>query len=410
MPSPLERTRNNVRTGIFVTVAIVLAVGTIIVLTDIWRTLRSPTREYTATFEVSEGVKNLKQGGEVRVGGVLLGKVAAVTPRLEGDEALQEIDVTFNLDRRVTLFADASVLITPALIGGDARLDIYSVGTPAAGAPVDDRLDGYSGPGVMVTLLGPGNADKADQIVEDTAKFVADMKATGGDVRALASTIRNEDWPRWEGKVNGVLDWAAAAPDRFDQILDEGRGLLTDGREVIAENRPSIRNIVTNAETSSENVQAVTERVRNETVDKVHAVLATGREGLDQATAVLEDLHREFDIWSTDIGEALASARLTGQQLKLASIEVRRSPWKLLYRPSPSEVDHELLYAAARSFALAASDLKATTASIRRLLDRHREEVSEDPRTLELLNEYLGPSLERYAQAQQRLLDVLLTE
>ena len=129
MASPSERSRNNVRAGIFVTLSIAAAVVTIILLTDAWDKITRPTHEYTVTFEVSEGVKNLKEGAAVRVGGMQLGRVELVTPRFRAGEAFHTIDVTFSLDQRVNLYSDAEILVTPALIGADAWIEIHSVGT-----------------------------------------------------------------------------------------------------------------------------------------------------------------------------------------------------------------------------------------------------------------------------------------
>ena len=89
---------------------------------------------------------------------------------------------------------------------------------------------------------------------------------------------------------------------------------------------------------------------------------------------------------------------------------MRRSPWKLLYRPSQTEVEHELLYAAARSFALAASDLKAASESTRRLIERREAEPALSPDTVQKLNDYLLDSLEGYQKAQRRLIDVLIAK
>ncbi|MHC4589762.1 MAG: hypothetical protein ACYTAQ_10600 [Planctomycetota bacterium] len=50
MASLTERSRNNVRAGIFVSVAILAAVATIIVLTDAWRKLFEPIHRYTVTW------------------------------------------------------------------------------------------------------------------------------------------------------------------------------------------------------------------------------------------------------------------------------------------------------------------------------------------------------------------------
>ncbi len=397
MASPSERTRNNVRAGIFVTLSIVLGVVTIILLTDAWDKFTRPTRQYTVTFDVSEGVKNLKEGAAVRVGGVQLGRVQAVVPRLQPGEAFDTIDVTFSLDDRVDLFADARILITPALIGADAWIEIHSVGT--VGMIPDGPIEGESAPGIMGSLLGPENAKKADEIVEN-------IRATTADASELVKRIDEEDWPRWSGKVDEVMEWASTATASIDGILDDGRGMMADMRGIAADNRPKIDGIIENVDMASVDVKDITARVRAETVDKVNNLLDKGQDGLAKATKVIESIQRDYKIWSPNIDEALASARVVGQQLKLASIEIRRSPWKLLYKPSRTELDHELLYEATRSFAMATSDLKAASESASRLVG----DPALDTQTQELINEMLLDSLNRYEKAQQRLVDVLLTD
>ena len=415
MPSLQERTRNNVRAGIFVSTTIVLALATVIVLSDVRKTLLRPTKQYTVTFDVASGVQNISAGAAVRVGGMQMGKVKEVRPLIT-DEVFQEvIAIDFLLDSRVRLYDNATVMITSALIGDSANLEIISVGgdpaapseevdaadRPPAVLAVGGVLEGTPGIGPLVGVLGPANAAKAETIIDD-------FKATSGNIRQLTQRINQDDWPRWADDITDVMSWATTATKKVDDLLIEGRGLFGDARGVVAENRESIGAIVTNAQTTSEDLKSVMSRVRTETVDKVHALLDTGHEGLNQALAVLEDLRRDYDVWATDVREALAAARLTAQQLKLTSIEIRRSPWKLLYRPGRSELEHELLYEAARSFALAGSDLRASSDSAQRLLERHRDALDEE--TVKRINEFLVDSLQRYSNAQQRLVDVLLTE
>ncbi len=323
MPSPHERSRNNVRAGLFVTVTLALALGVILVIGEVW-TWFEPTKPYTVTFEVSGGVKNLKPGAEVRVGGVALGKVVAVTPRFDVEQPLEKIDVDFRLNRQVTLYQDAKILASSALLGADAWLDITSVGTPEKGTPADGRLEGMSGAGMLSTLLGPDNQTKTDQILDD--------------------------------------------------------------------------------------LKAITARVNEQTIDKVEELIGTATQVMQEALAIIENIGLDLDRWAPDVREALADARLAAQSLKFAGIELRRSPWKILYTPRKSELEHELLYDAARSFAMAASDLKTASESVQRVMDRHPDRLNEDPQIVERLNAFLLDYLDGYEKAQQRLIDVLLTD
>ena len=403
MASLSERSRSNVRAGIFVMVSLLLAVATIIVLTNALDTLLRPKRTYTVTFTVEKGVKNIKGGAEVRVGGVLMGRVKEIIPRIEPDVPLEKIDIVFSLDRRVTLYSDAQVLVTPALIGADAWLEVNYVGTPGAG-PVTGALEGFTVPaGAVATLLGADNARKTDEIVENARVMVAQARDAVGDVRRLAGRITDEDWPRWSSRIDRVMDWAVGATEKFDVVLEDGRATVAGVRGIVTDNRPRI-------DDTFENFQEITRRLRVETVDKVNSVLDTGQKGLDRAVSILEKVDREFDGWAPEIRETLAGLRQTSQQLKLASVEVRRSPWKLLYRPDESELEHELLYEAARSFAMAVSDLRAAADSTERLVNNHGEQIAADPELRKRVNDFLAGSLERYQGAQQKLIDVLLTD
>jgi len=426
MASPAERRRNNIRAGVFVSVAVLMGVAIIVVLSGVWQTLTQATRPYTVEYPVSAGVNNLKSGSEVRIGGVVMGRVGAVRPKTQGSGAFDAIEVDFRVSDRIRLFGDASIFVTSPLLGTDAWLDIPSVGSPGAGEATGRVISGSASVGLLSTMLGAANAAKTTRIVDNTvsfSEFLADvpeqyrsevvpildnMESATADAKALAAGIRGEDWPRWSGKADEIMAWANDFTGRVDAALAEGQGLFADARDVIAENREPMHVVVTNAEATSADVREVAERLRSETVDRVHRFLDTGQEALESARSTLRTIETDYEGWSVDLGDTVGNAALASQQLKLATIEVRRSPWKLLYRPTEREVEHELLYDAARSFALAAADLKAASQSAQAVLDRHSDRLAEDPGLLDQIRRNLVEPLQNYERAQTRLLDVLL--
>ena len=320
------------------------------------------------------------------------------------------------------------MFVATPLIGSDAWLDIPHVGSSASGRPMGGRLVGAESVGLLTTLLGPVNADKANEMVESTRQFsdflaeipkeydqrvvpvLDSAQEAMDDVQEITSDIREDKWPRWAEAVNEVLTWTGSATERLDAILEEGHGLMTDTRGVIKDNRPQVKTIVDNTEASSKSIREASARVNEEILNKIDTLLDTGRQGLDDAVAVIQTIQRDYEGWAVNVGETLADLSLTGQQVKLASIELRRSPWKLLYRPDADELEHEQLYEAARSFALAASDLKAASASAQRILDRHGEDLADDEGAFKRLQEHVIDSLSRYEKAQQDLFDVLLVD
>lgn len=410
MASPSERSRNNVKAGLFVLVSLVLALATIISLTDIWQKISRPTKEYTVVFDVMQGVKNLKAGGKVRVGGVDMGSVVAVVPEIVPGKPLERVIVTFELADNVELFDGAKVIVTSALIGADAWLDITDVGNPDRPLPATG-IEGYTVSGALGAIVGSQNAEKFDSMFDDAQASIDNIKVATGDVRALTGRIRHEDWPHWATKISSIVDWGAGATTQLDRILIEGEGLLADAHAVIADNRDSIDSIAANVEVTSEDMRAVMSRFRTESMDRLNRMLESGERAMTRTESILVDLGMAVDGWVPQFNDALADIRLTAQQIKLTAIELRRGPWKLLYRPSDNELEHELLYDSVRGFAFAAADMKATAASVERVLEMHGADLPKgDAEVLEQLTANLLESMKNYNTAQQKLLDTLESE
>jgi ABC-type transporter Mla subunit MlaD len=430
MPTPRERNRNNVRVGIFVTISLALALGVISVLSDAWESWLRPTHAYTVTFPLSPGVKNLKEGADVRIGGLQMGKVKNVHPAVAGDAFGDVIEVEFTLDRRARLFSNANIAVSAALIGSDAWLDVSDLGgtmdnegnaiAGAAVVPPGGLLTGRTPEGLLASVLGAQGAEETGRIVTNVAEFSeflataqgeydTQIKPIIGDVGGVVREVK-DDYAHWRLTIDDVMTRANAAAESLERAMagvDEG---VASVNAMVADNRPSIDEIIANLDASGVNIRDISDRLAGETMDKFDQLITRGQDGVDSFARTLEQLEPEVDVWVTEIREGLANARLTAQQLKLASIEVRRSPWKLLYRPSATELEHELLYEAARSFAVAASDLKTSSEALQRVMTTHGERLDQEQPALRRLYEGLHSSFERYEEAQRRLLDVLVTD
>ena len=410
MTSLSERNRNNVKAGLFVSVSLIIAIVTTISLTDIWQNLNRPTQEYKVIFGVREGVKNLKSGGKVRVGGVDMGTVVSVMPDIVPGEPLERILVTFELDTSIQLYDGATVHVTPALIGADAWLDITDVGDPSR--PLPSRgIEGFSAPGILTMLVGSDNAKKANTMFDEALEAVDNLRVATDDVRALTGRIRQEDWPHWAMRISQIVEWGADATDQLDRIMDEGEGFLTSAHDVIADNRDSIGAIAANVEVTSQEMKAIMTRFRAESMDRIDQMLDSGGNAMAQAEGILDDLGKALDYWVPQFDETLADVRLSAQQIKLTAIELRRGPWKLLYRPSNDELEHELLYDSVRTFAFAAADMKASAKAVERVLDKHAASLGDgDAELFDMMTGNLLDSMKAYEAAQQKLLDVLQSE
>lgn len=431
MPTRRELARNNVRAGVFVTLGLLLMVAVVLILSDVITPLLRQERNYAVTYPVAVGIGNLRTGSEVRVGGMNLGTVTEVRPVIdEQEDRFGLIEVVFEIDRRVRLFEDALVFVSSPIIGAESWVEITSVGTPAAGDPPLGVIEGSTKAGLLGGLLGP-DADVVMRRVVDFSEVlgrvpddydahvvpvlegahaaIEDVEASAGDVRAIVGEARQQRWPTWADKVDEVLTWANEATRRLDTAMDEARALFSDGRAMVSENRPAIDETIENTRVASEQMRSAGERVNTELVAKAEAFLDDARATVDDARAALAAVRADYEGWTVAIDDTLGSAALASQQLKLATLEIRRSPWKLLYRPTEKELEHELLYESTRAFAMAATDLRAATESAERVLALSGGEIADDT-TARRIAESLASSFERYEQAQKRLFEAILAE
>lgn len=439
MPGSRERSRNNFQLGLFVLVTIVLGFAIIFSLADVSRFTTSE-RTYIALFDVEDGVGALKRGSSVRVGGIRMGHVDRVRyiaddAAADGGDANAVIRVTFSLDDRVTLYEYPTIRVSSPLIGSESWLDIMALGrtepaedgTPPRPLDANTPIAAAAGGSQLDELLG---ADTST-IIADLERFTAFLGTIDTkydeEIRPILANARSgtgrfdelgarvlEDYDGWSEDVTATLDWTESARTNVDDLLAGGQGFVDDGRAVIRENRESIRRTVKQTEKAVEEFRELGKESRglvrkaDETLlPEMEAFLQRGSDAIESAKSVLRGIERDYPQWSTDVSEALVNARQATQQFRIASTEIRRSPWKIIYRPSDEEYEHELLYEAARSFAFAASDLRAASLATERMLRTYESTLSSDPALLQRIKDNLIDPLEQYESAQNRLFDAI---
>ena len=99
------------------------------------------------------------------------------------------------------------------------------------------------------------------------------------------------------------------------------------------------------------------------------------------------------------IDEMIASLRSTSENLKGASVEIRRSPWRLLYHPSPGEMANLNLYDSARQFAEGANNLSDAATALR---DQMKVQPGDTTETAALVKK-LDDSFAHFQEVEQQL-------
>ena len=95
----------------------------------------------------------------------------------------------------------------------------------------------------------------------------------------------------------------------------------------------------------------------------------------------------------------VASIKTTGDNLKAASSEIRRSPWRLLYQPKQDELSNLNLYDSARQFAEGANELNDAAQALRDAVNSKES----DPQQLQKLVNRLEKSFSNFHDVEDKL-------
>lgn len=388
----MARSNNHFKAGLFIIISFGIALGIFFGITS--STLfNGPRNQYTAIFDLTDDVGGLESGSPVRLGGINVGDVEDVEIiELEGKPVVKSV---FNVPTRYKLKKDALVSVQAGLTG-TVNLNITSLGTSDQVATASDYLDG-----------APSGF---------AAAFELANKVGGEAVQTLQA---------WRPRVNGILDDARPrvnttldqfkttavtaddtikhvkskidpAYDKYAGVADNASGAMSNLRDVLGDTKGDIRETMANLAATTGSLKEKIPPI----MDKVASSLDGLRVSLDKTSGVLDDVKATVantkDLSAnvrsliasnkSRLDEVIKSANLASQNLAAASSEIRRSPWRLLYKPSEGEVANQNLYDAARQFAEASRKLQDSSEALRDTLQDPNVKEEDVKKLLERLD------------------------
>jgi len=363
--------RDNLKAGLFVVVGIVLGLVVVLTLSDL-RQLVQEKQTITVSYRLSDGLQGLKEGSTVTLGDLPVGQVTRITTdEVEEADGIKRVVgqlVTLEIPKDYQLRENARIELVVPTLGSGTMLNISSVGDGPlykGDAPIAGALAGSALTANLMRDAGIEQQQREQiqqiianardltatlkqdlpEITADARAAIADLKQTLADLRVVMADVRTRSGD-WFDRVDQITLSIQQASGRIDSLLED-KG-------------PALR----------------------ETIDNVKDTTARARELIIARRPTIERM--------------LANLSLTAAQLKLASIEIRRSPWRLLYKPSDEELETDNLYDAARSFALAAGTLDTSLASLQAM--QQAENV--DPQQIQEMLEYLEKIFAKYQEAE----------
>ncbi len=414
--------RSNVKAGFFVLAGLAVGFVVIILLSDL-ESMFTPMQQVRVRYRLSDGLQGLREGANVTIGNYPIGTVTKIE-QSDADPDDQDMGpvthqvVTFEIPQRYALYDNARIELVTPFIGGGASLNIADVGSDAGEQATDPQTGATRRGESWVYAYGqgpiPGNLARSPavaQAIDDLGigdkqrlqiqNIISHVESVSADLDALTAqaTADPNQVRRILARVESVVVKADDTLGRARDVLDPNgpmRRALETARAMLSETRPKISSTLDAAD-----------RILNDNEQTIGEALRSARSALADANDMAAQLKTVVTTQRPVLEKMIANMRLTSDQLKLAAIEVRRAPWRLLYKPTNQELETENLYDAARSFALAAGTLDATADSLNALVQRQGDHIDADDENLKLMLDKLHQSFEQFTDAEQQFWQAL---
>jgi ABC-type transporter Mla subunit MlaD len=424
--------RANLLAGGFLLGGVMLAVAMSFMLADISLTR---TAEYVIRFSLKDGATGLSPDAAVRVGGQQVGKVKAVRVEKD-DQGRYVVNATVSIRADIELYEDAWAYLEVPLLGTASTINIPYLGdgteveamqngSPALAA--GEILGGSIAPPAFLANagFGPEQREQLQRMFNETERSLREFADTietlrpkiepaADDVMASIASARRSiesvegDLTAWRTNISNTLANAETASADFPPMIDDAKLVLADakemirsGRAVLDDNRPRIDNILADTE-------ATIAGVKNDWVPSGTNLLTRATEGLDAYADLGKRADDLFIEQQPSLEKTLANLRTMSDQLKFLAIEARSQPWRLLHRPDTKELENQLLYDSARSYAVAVGDLRAASEAMEAVITRAGLTGEVDPAQLQAMRAELQEAFEHYASAESDLLDRMI--
>lgn len=428
----LRGSRNNTLAGLLVVLAVVGTLGAVILLGGALEVFGK--RELTVRFPIEVGVGGLVAGSPVLVGGLQAGSVTEVAHVYEGGQMTGEIDVVIAIDERIELREGVRAQLIKPLVGGLSSINFASLGDASASAlDGDDVIPGIAAPPGVLASAGYGERE-----AEAVRELIAAATEGSQNFRDITGRFRNEvlppvtntvadaerRWPLWAEDFGQTLSNARATAERAPTIAEEVELTLSSFRDfgdraattiesngrTVDEALGTIQTFVQDLEASRQHAEAFLDRLNNQLGPQAAELFESAQEATERGASVLERAEAIVGEQSPQIRRTLANFRLMSDEARFMAAEVRRSPWRLLYRPDTRELEFELLYESARSYANAVSDLRAATESLEAVLSADNPRIAAEGANVGAMLAEIGSAVERFEQAERVFVDRLIDE
>lgn len=429
---------NELKVGIMVTVVTGILV-IILGLIGKWDQLFARNKTFMVRYPVTVGIQNLRVKDPVRIGGMNMGRV--INTWLQTDKVTQNgktRDELFSyikgeIPESIKLYRDMKVSIGTKFVGEGATLDITDPGGKAPLLTSKDVVEGTSTASFaeitakMDRELDQNNPDsllaliKSQLDVKNKASLVSKIHKSMNDINQVTAEIRlqlsEEQKDTLLRKIQETMDninettavlrkeMNSSDPNmalaKIHAILDSMNSAMASARKMMGETGPRI----------SSAAKRVDEELDKNNPD---SFLAKLRSGIDAAKVGMENLKvmtqtgKDLFVLNRDnLQEIIDNFAETSAHLEATAKEVRRNPWRLLYKPTQPEAEYANLMEASRALSDSALALEEANSKLKTLAGMYPDKIDPNDPLLITVREQIKKSYCDFEQAQKKLYEIL---
>lgn len=394
------KSKSEFTAGIFVVTLLVVAMGVVLWLgaADV---LRSGGQLVSFYVPQHAGPVGISEGAKVKYGDADIGRIVDVAEQTDKGRCIYRA----RIDRRdIIVRSDGKAMVTTKAIGS-AELVILAFGESDALADDDNPI-----------LLSGGLDQAMTNLVDTTEKLKAiadrvldqldpaDSQAALGKVNALLNSLKSIATNLSTISAN-VL--AQTDPNNDAAMLASLRQSAVNVRAMTEDARPKLARVLSAAAETAETIEGYSKKDLGE-------ILATLRQSNTQILKIANDFAdvsaqaRQIVVLNRDnIDEFLDNLTQASANLKSASKEIRRNPWRLLHKPDKAEVHSTNVYEAARSFSEGAEQLDQAIAKLTAVAKLFPQGLPADDPQVKKIREHVKKAFESFTKAEKKLWDQL---
>lgn len=377
-----RKQRNDVLAGIFIIGSSVLFCLILFMMGSFETLFQTPS-----TIGVYfNNVQGLREGDPVYLLGQKIGKVERVEIVEHTETEPTRVRATLGFPERYWKYMtrDAKILIDKSITGNLTVIILGLDGEPLQ--PGEELVGGTTFDAVQTAQRIQSTLARVTEVVDRVGSLLERVDESGvidEAARAIPQMLADIS-----EAVRVVHDKSIPVATRLEEIA-----VLV--KEILDENRDGIRTTVGNLSVSSESVREV--------LQNLEPTRQSVEDAMQRIASACGNVANLFERNGSYVDGLLKDLRQTAATANLLTAEIRRRPWRLLYKPEPNEMDTFDLYDAAWAYNLSATTLNL---SVEELTSLSHAPGRIDPGRLEGVLQDLSASLQRQREAEEKFFAV----